>query len=793
MVQCFPTLALLVACCPHPEVRPPEEPGCPPRYRQYRRECCAPEIASAIFRQLGTVSTREVARLMPEDKYAEVIRMLNIVIPQYVRDTNVHSVEAWFVLALAAARDAIMDVDRVKDAFVRQTTTFGMQTLLHEARQVSRKISRAMFRIENFHQFLIVVEATHRGLIIQGFDPNLVREQLSPALEAYRELAVAHDLFAYSLLPAMAQISEGGTGTGMATSAPAPGSPPTVVLLVVSLGAWAKTGFITVWSVLRRRSAPLRVFVLGDLPGLGRWREAAEEFAAGGADGADPLRGVRFDYVDFATHPRFRAYLRRYPRGCAFGAAGQAILARVVCHELLPPDVDRVIALDLGDVLVLDDIRELWDVGDRLREHHLMAAAHAVSLHHVNGGVVLYDVRRMRDRNFTLDTLRAARHGARRDPDGACPRDQSIINLLHGHRAELGLPGPSPVMLLPCRWSVFPAPEWQPHWNSPEMWLPEVRDRKRFPGILSTDRVEVFCPDEVDLLSAWAFLPISEERQSRQARIRAFAHHEGRRPGRYCTERGVGDRCCACGEPAALLHVAGDMKEWPAMQSFLRSYLPGWREPPPEDALVRSASRSWWGGRARAQRMLSGTEREAYVVARGLGLNTAFGRCATLATEPGGGAGGAGTLAFHSVELGPLALPAALEVETTAPRDAHLLLGVGGHSGLELVMGSDGGRGAALRWVRSAPGWAARGDLMSVPSAAQRAASEGGGEGAAEAWSKFAVSLGPDGRFEVVHGGASWGSYVPEFILAILRQSPLTVSVGTPGLGAKWGVCLAGD
>merc|ERR1719203_2638823 len=84
-----------------------------------------------------------------------------------------------------------------------------------------------------------------------------------------------------------------------------------------------------------------------------------------------------------------------------------------------------------------------------------------------------------------------------------CPRDQSIINVLHSFREKYGYEGPSPVMLLPCRWSLFPAAEWQPHWNTPEEWLPELRARRRFPGIVSLNRVEIYCPDVADMLSAW--------------------------------------------------------------------------------------------------------------------------------------------------------------------------------------------------------------------------------------------------------------------------------------------------
>merc|ERR1712129_77857 len=151
------------------------------------------------------------------------------------------------------------------------------------------------------------------------------------------------------------------------------------------------------------------------------------------------------------------------------------------------------------------------------------------------------------------------------------------------------------------------------------MWLPEVRDRKRYPGVVSTGRVEVFCPDELDLLSAWAFLPVSDEEESKQARVRTFAYHEGSKTDRYCTPRTGSRRCCRCGERASVVHVAGDLKNWPAMQNLLRSYLPPWKVPPLADSLVASASRRWWGGSARTERLMQGTEDDAVIIAKDLG------------------------------------------------------------------------------------------------------------------------------------------------------------------------------
>ena len=39
----------------------------------------------------------------------------------------------------------------------------------------------------------------------------------------------------------------------------------------------------------------------------------------------------------------------------------KALYARLLCHELLPLDVERAIAMDLGDILVFEDILGLWE------------------------------------------------------------------------------------------------------------------------------------------------------------------------------------------------------------------------------------------------------------------------------------------------------------------------------------------------------------------------------------------------------------------------------------------------
>ncbi|CAE8726246.1 unnamed protein product, partial [Polarella glacialis] len=237
------------------------------------------------------------------------------------------------------------------------------------------------------------------------------------------------------------------------------------------------------------------------------------------------------------------------------------------------------------------------------------------------------------------------------------------------------------VMVLPCTWSVFPTTEWQPNWNAPDAWIAEVVERRRYPGIISTGHVQVFCPDEMDLLAAWAYLPISTTEESRQSRIRTYSAYEGRKQTRYCTRRTVGESCCRCGEKVSIFHVAGDMKNWPAMQGLLRAYLPPWKDPPSGDVFVRSASRIWTGGPQRMEQVFAQTEMEALVVAKQLGYFAVFSRCVTFVTKQDDFTV---ITNYHQAQLKEVSIPLLLEIETTAKRDASVRIGPSLLAGIEI-------------------------------------------------------------------------------------------------------------
>eukprot|EP00438_Fugacium_kawagutii_P006693 Skav219105 [mRNA] locus=scaffold1574:221301:235951:- [translate_table: standard] len=333
----------------------------------------------------------------------------------------------------------------------------------------------------------------------------------------------------------------------------------------------------------------------------------------------------------------------------------------------LPTDVDWVISMDLGDVVVMDDISQLWGLRHQLQQQFLGVSYAAALGQHLNAGLVLYNLRRMRQGNFTELTLRAAMWSKTGQGDGTCPRDQNILNVLNDEEFldALSVEKAKVMRILPCRWSLFPAVDWHPAWSKPELWHTELFHRLRYPGLVceilwpgttlgighvswvSDCQVELYCPDSVDLLMAFAFLPIS----SHQSRVRIYAEQEGGEHLRHCHPLRIGQPCCRCGEAAALLHVAGDLKQWPAMRNFLDQ---GRLEH--EDV----ASERWWGGDLRQRTLEDQSAEQMFLMAKAKGLDLVIplsgSLCRTMRTEAG---------AARDSGLGQL-WSKELEVQTTA-------------------------------------------------------------------------------------------------------------------------------
>eukprot|EP00927_Polykrikos_kofoidii_P014212 TRINITY_DN16213_c0_g1_i1.p1 TRINITY_DN16213_c0_g1~~TRINITY_DN16213_c0_g1_i1.p1 ORF type:complete len:775 (-),score=97.02 TRINITY_DN16213_c0_g1_i1:118-2442(-) len=763
---CFSTVANFLACCADPDVFDPAAAGCPTEFLESRATCCTPdtshrflEVVAADF-DLGEASGGSIALLST-----------------YLLDFNHRDMQAWRLLVHLAAVEAINGANHIKRKVKPASSIPELTMLYEEALSASRQVTQALSLIESYHQLLLWDKATKEQLVIDDVAPETVRVAFEHELGDHSELAMNHDLLAFSVLPSVESTLADARGAALPCARGA--RAPIINLLVVSLGDWAKIGFSTLWSLVKRTSARLRIFVFGNPKGLESWRGAVAELntTQGPNYGRHFLEGVLFEYIDFAAHPGFKAYLQRYPEGCTFGPAGEAMLARVVCHLLLPEDVDRVISLDTGDVLVLDDIRQLWDIGDEIQEHQVLAAAHAVSLNHINAGVVVYHVARMRLRGFAALTLRAAEDGLRagQGRDGSCLRDQQIINVLHSHREQFDYEGPSPVMLLPCRWSVFPVTEWQLSWNSPEMWLPEVVARRRYPGFLSTTHVEVYCPDVIDLLATWAFMPLSG---SRQERLRTYAYHLGKKSKCYCAYHGT--FCCGNGERAALVHLAGDLKAWPSMHRLLFAHQPAWSEAP-KDELNASLSRAWWGGSARREELLRLRREMVQATSMVYDWNVEFKKGTDLChTFKGPEAN-----TYYQAHVEATALPVALRIETTALSGVRVMIySASVMAKFEVVMGER----VCVEWRVYSVAEASIvsdycGDLIR-PRQAQ------------DEWTKFSFGLSDDNymfevRADFVERGSSiWGSYLPNVAGDRLASNgPLSVWVSSEEPGIRWLVC----
>lgn len=772
--QCFPTLILYIACCPPSDVVPLQDLilTCPEEYLESRGEdCCgAPkERADFILRVLTAIGPSKLTAEPEERSY--VIAALERVLVDFEHK----SLEGWRRLAVTTATSACLQADALKDEMKQAADENRLVAdvageLLPRALATSRVLAKAALRLEAFSSYLLAQAAVDSGITFPEVDQQEVRHQFDDLLMDYYKMVVReHDELAFNIIPSF-------QASSVKRVVPVNSMSP-VYLLVLNLGQTAKVGFTTLWSILRLRSVPLRIFVLGDAAGLENWRATLHDLETSGK--MRSLNLIEFEYVDFTTNMNFQLFMSQYPSDCDVNKIGEALLARFICHELLPSHVDRVIAMDLGDVLVLDDIADLWAQFDTFEKHHVFAAAHISALSHVNGGLALYDLSRMRARNWTSLALRAAREGLGRSGD--CIHDQSLMNTLHLHS-----PGePSPMQTMPCRWMLVPATEWGMFWNSPELVLPEVRERRRYPGMVGAGHFEVYCPDPVDLLSGWSFLLSTGNTRQR---LRTMSLLKGNQRLTQCTKEGTAgfvhprdvhpSRCCRCGERASLVHIPGDMKQWSFVDTLFRYHSPfsDWEEKELQETLTRQLwqKESRFAEQSRHVQGAAGQMVELY--GGEVCFRRDFSMCCSARNELRGGQ----KVLYKTLNMKPLPPPFHLEVETTAKSDAHLLMGQGPLNSLEIVAGAHGGAWSAARWVSEGSFVA----LTAFDGSPQQDSRDRSGA------AKYSVQLEEDGRLLVRHGLSEWGFYLPEKYLNELRQHPVGIYVGVPGdLSATWNLC----
>jgi len=213
----------------------------------------------------------------------------------------------------------------------------------------------------------------------------------------------------------------------------------------------------------------------------------------------------------------------------------------------------------------------------------------------LNGGVVLYEVSRMRRTNYTRDTVRAAYLGKERGYSHFCAWDQDILNVMHSDLWD-----GKGVRLLPCEWSLFPVTSWQPFWNTPNYWPKELVQNRRYPGLLFANHVEHFCPDELQLLLA-VFAFRDPDKKALMRDVALVKGSRNRKKG--ASVKAVDGTSCACAQRVSLLHVPSTMKLWPWAIRLFQHHTPPFLRPNPPGSAFKSRSEQgaelgggFWGG-----------------------------------------------------------------------------------------------------------------------------------------------------------------------------------------------------
>eukprot|EP00435_Cladocopium_sp_Y103_P065046 s664_g26.t2 len=329
-----------------------------------------------------------------------------------------------------------------------------------------------------------------------------------------------------------------------------------------------------------------------------------------------------------------------------------------------------------------------------------------------------------------------------------------------------------------------PATDWQMFWNSPEMVLPEVRERRRYPGLVSASHFEVYCPDPLDLLSGWTFLLSTSDTKRR---LRTMSLLKGNQPLTQCSRDGTAgfvhprdvprSRCCECGEKVSLVHIPGDMKQWAFVDILFRYHSPftDWQD----KELQTSLTRKLWQKETRFAEQSRAIQESAGKMAELYGGEICFKRDEKRCCTAHNSLREESRVLYKTLNMKPLPPPFRLEVDSTAVADGHLLIGAGPWNSAEIVFGANAGTFSAIRWL-----WeGSYTSLTAFDGSPQKDASP------SKTW-KVQVELEEDGRLGVRHGFAEWGFYVPDHFLEILRQSPVQIYVGVPGdLDATWTVC----
>mmetsp|Transcript_52380 Transcript_52380/g.169987 ORF Transcript_52380/g.169987 Transcript_52380/m.169987 type:complete len:404 (+) Transcript_52380:309-1520(+) len=403
-------------------------------------------------------------------------------------------------------------------------------------------------------------------------------------------------------------MAEAYSAEGSAAQSSTPCKRPLVKIAITLVGSsFGEAAVSTLRSLLRHATCPVHAFVVAD---AAAW--AAFEAAVAGLPVAATL-------VDLHRSRRYAEIYGALPTQChdpeaATGgdaasrrplrskAVFHALAARLFLHEILPA-VDRIISLDVGDLLVLSDICRLWSYFDWFHPTQALGAAWEVGAPQVpigvqtgdegaakfwaargvpqiskgiNSGVLLLDLQRMRTLDVNGSSWTAAMvASARHSSDHWCGLesiwDQAILNAFlfrgvgHRHLYELS-----------SRWNYIPGTPWELAFNDAQAsgLPPEALGRKLHSGLRPGGRLLHWCPSYADIVGDWLMVQDLSDEQSlwlRNAKEYHLWFTAYGAPGFY-----TGDT--KCGSEVWIVHFAGHSKRQP----WARELLHFWASGPPK-------------------------------------------------------------------------------------------------------------------------------------------------------------------------------------------------------------------
>ena len=242
---CFADMTHMAHCCDQPERcfgegKDLQESGV--------EECCGLKVQRALL--------QSVARDLRAAEEVAHLREIYSVLQAFCHFVNFGDISAWELLAQAAGKVALAEYND----FALRAPELGSESYRSRRLFLMREINHAAHLLENFFQAAWYHHAMETGRSAMETDISEVRPKFQNAMIIYEVVQDAADFLLYDFESQLAVQNPRWIPIMAA---------PEIVLVVNVIGSWASVGFVTFWSILRHRSTPLRVFVLGDQEGQG--------------------------------------------------------------------------------------------------------------------------------------------------------------------------------------------------------------------------------------------------------------------------------------------------------------------------------------------------------------------------------------------------------------------------------------------------------------------------------------------------------------------------------------------